>query len=95
MVRRDTRRGRRVLVIDFCYVKPDGTNGRYRRDATVQELGAELPVAPERVLMMRDGQNRAQLPGATDFDAVIDAAPAHNPEQTKAQSIHDPFVIRS
>lgn len=58
----------------------------------VRELGAELPVSPERVLMMRDGDNRAQLPGATDFDAVIDAAPAHNPEQTKQQSIHDPFV---
>ncbi|MBK6579460.1 MAG: AMP-binding protein [Sandaracinaceae bacterium] len=58
----------------------------------VRSLGDELPVPPGRVLMMRDGDNRAQLPGAVDFDAVIDAAPAHNPEQTKQQSIHDPFV---
>ncbi|MBK6811089.1 MAG: long-chain-acyl-CoA synthetase [Sandaracinaceae bacterium] len=58
----------------------------------VRGLGDEVPVAANRVLMMRDGDNRAQLPGAVDFDAVIDAAPAHNPEQTKQQSIHDPFV---
>jgi integrase len=36
MVRKTTRRGRRVLVIDFTYTKPDGAQGRYRRDAAVQ-----------------------------------------------------------
>jgi integrase len=40
MVRKSTRRGKRVLVIDFSYVKPDGTQGRYRRDAAVQTMAA-------------------------------------------------------
>lgn len=40
MVRRTTRRGKRVLVIDFTYTKPDGTEGRYRRDAAVQTTAA-------------------------------------------------------
>jgi hypothetical protein len=40
MVRKTTRRGKRVLIIDFKYTKPDGTEGRYRRDATVQTTAA-------------------------------------------------------
>ena len=40
MVRRSSRRGKRVLVIDFTYTKLDGTEGRYRRDAAVQTMGA-------------------------------------------------------
>jgi integrase len=40
MVRKTTRRGRRVLVLDFSYTRPDGTQGRYRRDAAVQTLAA-------------------------------------------------------
>ena len=40
MVRKTTRRGKRVLVIDFTYTKPDGTQGRYRRDAAVQTTAA-------------------------------------------------------
>jgi integrase len=35
-VRTTTRRGKRVLVIDFLFRKPDGTKGRYRHDAEVQ-----------------------------------------------------------
>ena len=61
MVRRTTRRGKRVLVIDFTFTKPDGTAGRYRRDATVQntaaaqteeaarKLGATLHGDPEKM----------------------------------------------
>jgi integrase len=61
MVRKTTRRGKRVLVIDFSYTKPDGTEGRYRRDAAVQttaaaqteeaarKLGATLFGDPERM----------------------------------------------
>ena len=59
---------------------------------SVRDLGDALPVPAERVLMMRDGDLRAELPGSVDFDAIIDAAPAHNPEQSTKQSIHDPFV---
>jgi integrase len=40
MVRRTTRRGKRVLVIDLTFTKPDGTQGRYRRDASVQTMAA-------------------------------------------------------
>jgi len=40
MVRKTTRRGRRVLVLDFTFTKPDGTQGRYRRDASVQTAAA-------------------------------------------------------
>ena len=40
MVRKTTRRGKRVLVLDFTYTKPDGTQGRYRRDAAVQTTAA-------------------------------------------------------
>jgi len=39
-VRKTSRHGERVLVIDFSYRKPDGTKGRYRRDAEVQTLSA-------------------------------------------------------
>jgi integrase len=69
MVRRTTRRSKRVLVIDFTYTKPDGTEGRYRRDAAVQtmaaatteeasrKLGATLYGDPERMC----GQNGQPL----------------------------------
>jgi len=40
MVHKRTRRDKRVLVIDFTYTKPDGTTGRYRRDAAVQTMAA-------------------------------------------------------
>jgi hypothetical protein len=40
MVRKTTRRGKRILVIDFSFTKPDGTEGRYRRDAAVQIMAA-------------------------------------------------------
>lgn len=38
-VRTTSRRGKRVLVLDFSYRKPDGTKGRYRHDAEVQTRG--------------------------------------------------------
>ncbi len=40
MVRNTTRRGKRVLVVDIQYIKADGTQGRYRRDAEVQTAAA-------------------------------------------------------
>lgn len=40
MVRKTNRRGKRFLVIDFSFTKPDGTEGRYRRDAAVQNMAA-------------------------------------------------------
>jgi integrase len=40
MVRAAKRRGKRVLVIDISYRTPDGSRGRYRRDAEVQTHAA-------------------------------------------------------
>ena len=40
MVKKRSRRGKRVWVIDFTYTKPDGMKGRYRRDAEVQTAAA-------------------------------------------------------
>ena len=40
MVRKTSRRGKRILVIDFTYTKSDGTEARYRRDAAVQIMAA-------------------------------------------------------
>jgi len=45
-VRTVTRRGKRRLVIDFLYRKPDGSKGRFRHDAEVQTRAAA--VAEER-----------------------------------------------
>jgi len=39
-IRRVTRRGETRLVIDIHYRKPDGSQGRFRKDAQVQSLGA-------------------------------------------------------
>ncbi|MFT3774614.1 MAG: site-specific integrase [Minicystis sp.] len=40
MVRKTARRGKRVLVIGFTYTKLDGSEGRHRRDASVQTTAA-------------------------------------------------------
>jgi integrase len=50
MVRKTTRRGKRVLVLDFTYTKPDGTEARYRRDAVVQTTTAALTEETARKL---------------------------------------------
>ena len=42
MVRTTQRRGKRVLVIDISYKRPDGTPARYRRDAEVQLRAAAV-----------------------------------------------------
>src|ERR1700734_3322385 len=42
MVRTTQRRGKRVLVIDISYKRPDGATARYRRDAEVQLRAAAV-----------------------------------------------------
>lgn len=50
MVHKRTRRGKRVLVLDFTYTKPDGTAGRYRRDAAVQTTaGAQAELTARKL----------------------------------------------
>ena len=48
-VRKATRRGLPRLVIDIVFTKPDGTQGRYRKDAQVQTMAAAR--AEERRLL--------------------------------------------
>jgi integrase len=40
MIRRENRRGKRILVIDIHYTKKDGSKGRLRKDADVQATSA-------------------------------------------------------
>jgi hypothetical protein len=79
MARTTTRRGKRVLVIDFTYTKKDGTQGRYRRDAQVQtataarteeaarRMGATLFGDPE-ILCRPNGQPLKAAPSAAEPD---------------------------
>ena len=54
MIRKEDRRGQRILVIDIRYKKKDGTTARYRRDAQVQTLPAAT--AEERRLLANIAQ---------------------------------------
>jgi integrase len=72
MIRKEERRGQRVLVIDIRYRKKDGTKGRYRHDAQVQTMSAAT--AEERRLLA----NIAQYGDVHEPQPEIteDAAPA-------------------
>jgi integrase len=86
MVRKATRRSKRVLVIDFTYTKPDGTQGRYRRDAAVQtkaaadteeaarKMGATLHGDPE-ILCGANGQPLKPVPSTEGDAAGVPEAP--------------------
>jgi hypothetical protein len=49
MIRKVNRRGKRTLVVDIVWRKADGSQGRYRKDATVQTMAAAT--AEERRLL--------------------------------------------
>src|SRR5262245_9160038 len=55
MIRKENRRGERVLVIDIRYTKPDGTRARFRRDAHVQTMAAAT--AEERRILASIAQH--------------------------------------
>ena len=55
MIRKIDRRGKRVLVIDIRYTKPDGSKGRFRHDAQVQTMPAAT--AEERRLVANIAQH--------------------------------------
>ena len=61
--------------------------------ANVEKLGEALPVARDRVLLVRDGARYEPLEGATDMDAIVDAAPATNPPESQEQSIPRPLRL--
>ncbi len=49
MIRKVERRGKRILVVDIVWRKADGSQGRYRKDATIQTMAAAT--AEERRLL--------------------------------------------
>ncbi|WP_437769040.1 site-specific integrase [Sorangium sp. So ce764] len=71
MIRKTERRGQRVLVIDIRWRKPDGSKGRYRRDAQVQTMAAAA--AEERRLIGNIAQHG-------DVHEPKPAAPKEEPE---------------
>jgi integrase len=105
MVRRTTRRGKRVLVIDFTYTKPDGTQGRYRRDAAVQtkaaadtedaarRMGATLHGDPE-ILCGASGQPLKPVPSAEGGAAEAPREPTLGETVTRWLAEYAPSVLR-
>jgi integrase len=82
MVRRTTRRGKRVLVIDFTYTKPDGGEGRYRRDAAVQTTAAAQTEEASRKLGATLFGDPEILCGPNGVPLRHAAAPEPPPEPT-------------
>ncbi|HSN97763.1 MAG TPA: tyrosine-type recombinase/integrase [Candidatus Nanopelagicales bacterium] len=79
-IRKTTRRGETRLIIDIHYRKPDGTQGRYRKDAQVQTLAAAR--TEERRLLALIAQHgepiepRAEVPSASASSAAPSPSPA-------------------
>ena len=84
MVRKTTRRGVRVLVIDISFTKSDGSMGRYRRDAELQTM--EGARAEERRRMMAVAKTGSPFE-ATDEAARALVAPALPAELTFAEVV--------
>lgn len=80
MVRKTTRRDKRVLVIDFTFTKPDGTEGRYRRDAAVQTMAAAQTEETARKLGATLFGDPERMCGANGVPLrLIDATPEPQP----------------
>ena len=61
-VRTVTRRGERRLVVDILYTKPDGTKGRYRKDAEVQTREAARNEERRRTIELTTGVSMKPQP---------------------------------
>jgi integrase len=86
MVRKTTRRGKRVLVLDFSYTKPDGTQGRYRRDAAVQTMAAAQTEEASRKLGATLFGDPEKLCGA---NGVLLRPAEPTPEPPKEPTFHE------
>ncbi len=73
MIRKEERRGKRVMFIDIRYTKKDGTKARYRKDAQVQTVAAAT--AEERRLLANIAQ----------YGDVYE--PKHEPQEAPSASI--------
>ena len=101
-VRTVTRRGKRRLVIDFSFRKPDGSKGRYRHDAEVQTLAAARAEERRRLAALAstgspfevvDPVAREQVTAASSheltFEKVVDRYLAEfAPSQLKPSTRH-------
>jgi hypothetical protein len=93
MVRKTTRCGKRVLVIDFTYTKPDGAQGRYRRDAAVQTTAAAQTEEAARRMGATLFGNPDILCGANGQPLKpVDAAPPPPKEPTLGETFDRYFT---
>ncbi|MDC3958567.1 site-specific integrase [Polyangium jinanense] len=84
-VRKATRRGQPRLVIDIMFTKPDGTTGRYRKDAQVQTMAAAR--AEERRLLSLIAQYGEPIePAETPEAPAAKAPPAPKPANVPTPS---------
>lgn len=77
-IRTVTRRGERRLVIDIVFKQPDGTAGRYRRDAEVQTLAAARAEERRRLAALASSGSPGAappVPGAPAAPAAASGAP--------------------
>ena len=75
-VRTEERRGRRVLIIDIRFRKPDGTKGRYRHDAEVQTLASARAEDRRRLAAVAlTGAPGTGLAQTTSTDATSEEKP--------------------
>jgi integrase len=85
MIRKIDRRGRRILVIDIRYKKPDGSKGRYRHDAQVQTMAAAT--AEERRLLANIAQYGDVHEPTGDFRSEATVPAASNDDVRRLQPI--------
>ena len=100
-VRKATRRGLPRLVIDIVFTKPDGTQGRYRKDAQVQTMAAARaeerrllsliaqygdPLEPSETPEPSVAEKASKVNGAKPSPAVV-VEPPSPPEKTFADVV--------
>jgi hypothetical protein len=78
-VRTVMRRGKRHLVIDFSYRKPDGSKGRYRHDAEVQTLAAARAEEQRRLAALASTGSPFEVVDPIAREQVVSAPVATGP----------------
>ena len=89
MVRTTKRRGKRILVLDFSYTKPDGSAGRYRRDAEVQTRAGALAEERRRLAALAAKGSPFALVDQTAAQVEAEQVPARLAGPTLAGVVDD------
>jgi hypothetical protein len=89
MVRTTKRRGKRILVLDLSYTKPDGSAGRYRRDAEVQTRAGALAEERRRLAALAAKGSPFALVDATAAQVEAEQVPAPLAGPTLAGVVDD------